>query len=81
MTAQKARRCREIISKPGYWKDRAIQMGETYGATLAETFCHKNGKKKKEEQFILTEKYFKKMLWYARKVRAEQYDEIYDYET
>lgn len=65
MTRSEIKRCRDIISRPLYYKDRAIEMGRLYGiwSAVYELRGHSNGSLRKMNL------YGKRMIWYANKDR------------
>ena len=83
MTIAKLRRCKRIIASPNYYRDRAIQMGETYGALKAEYFLLRFSSPTEylEIDRIGTKlnRYKQKCVWYARRVAV--WSENLDYNT
>jgi hypothetical protein len=79
MNTLKSIYCRHIIAQPNYYRDRAIQMGETWGAWAAELRMAplKSSKEKQCQRMI--NRYHGKMWWYARRVTP--FSETLDYET
>ncbi len=71
MNASKSRRCRARIQEPGYWRDRAIEMGEMYGIWFAE-FGLGGGLEKTLKCHKTMWRYKRKMLYYIRKAGAER---------
>ena len=71
------------ISQPNYYRDRAIQMGETYGALKAEYFLLRFSSPTEylEIDRIGTKlnRYKQKCAWYARQTRRSIFTP--DYET
>ena len=67
--------CREFINGPDYYRDRAIQMGETLGAWTAELEILEQAEKQGRltlsfQKTILNRKcqiYKARMIWYAKK--------------
>lgn len=83
MTIAKLRRCKRIIASPNYYRDRAIQMGETYGALEAEYFLLRFSSPTDYLYIDLIgrvlNRYKQKCAWYARRVAV--WNENLDYNT
>ena len=83
MTINKVRRCKRLIASPGYYRDRAIQMGETYGALKAEYFLLRFSSPTEYLEIDRIGKklnrYKQKCVWYARRVAV--WNENLDYNT
>ena len=79
MTITKLRRCKRIIASPNYYRDRAIQMGETFGALCAEKGMSEWGSAEWMNYRKLCFRYERKRIWYER--RASVWNENLDYNT
>lgn len=79
MTIQKLRRCKRIIASPNYYRDRAIQMGETYGAFCAIRGMSEWGSAEWKNYRNLCFRYERKRIWYER--RASVWNKNLDYNT
>ena len=79
MSPKQVRRLRNRISEPDYYRNRAIETAETYGAVSAELLFL--SLKEARGRFVLSfpknllerrqKKYYCRMVWYAKK-HAEQ---------
>lgn len=90
MTPNKVRRCRRIISTPGYWERRAFEMAEISADYEVESFIHlanRDGRSANKAAGLRL-MYRVRMLYYKRKMMKEinsaykeKECEKYDYET
>lgn len=68
-----------MISQPGYYRDRAIQMGEAHGAWMAELSMARAGNKIEKRAPKEMYRCFRKMRWYV--LKSVTYNESFDYDT
>ena len=75
------------ISQPNYYRDRAIQMGETYGAWTAEYSLWQEKERYLGQYYHqlshadkMRDRYIIRMNWYAAHA-ALGYDESMDYQS
>ena len=71
MTTEKVKRCKRIILKPEYYRSRAIQMGETYGAWAAQVLI---ASKINNDNMLCkashnSSKFFHRIEWYIEKIK------------
>lgn len=84
MTARQVRRLRARIERPGYYRDRAFQMGELAGDMIVEALfiskpaCAdvKNRRLAREWHFmnVKANMYRKRAAWYVRKSIEDGFD-------
>ena len=93
MTTAKVKRCKRIIARPGYYRDRAIQMGEQFGQWAAEAKLRSRTPSHTLDADYFgwiadaveqRERYSHRMSWYAKKYARSHpqcYGESMDYNT
>lgn len=81
MNPVKIRHIKWLISKDDYYRNRAIQMGELMGTWIAELSLSKMQSKEYYNALKKRNMYSQRLLWYIKKYRSNNYDEINDFNT
>lgn len=81
MNPVKIRHIKWLISKDDYYRNRAIQMGELMGTWIAELSLSKMQSKEYYNALKKRNMYSQRLLWYIKKYRSNNYDEIKDFNT
>lgn len=81
MNPVKIRHIKWLIGKDDYYRNRAIQMGELMGTWIAELSLSKMQSKEYYSALKKRNMYSQRLLWYIKKYRSNNYDEIKDFNT
>ena len=93
MTINKVRRCKRMIASHGYYRDRAVQMGELYGTWAAEATVRSMTPSRTLEVGYFgwiaeaekqRERYARRMRWYVSRYSRSHhqcYEDSMDYNT
>lgn len=81
MNPIKIRHIKWLIGKDDYYRNRAIQMGELMGTWIAELSLSKMQSKEYYKALKKRDMYSQRLLWYIKKYRRNNYDEINDFNT
>ena len=81
MTINMIRRCKMLIAQPNYYRERALQMGEIFGAWVAEQHIASLDSPEYYHAWKMRHRYHHKLQWYRYKIKGTKYSEGIDYES